>query len=338
MIVLDSALITRLQKLLNCRKQKIAITTHTNPDGDAIGSALGWYEILKHIGFADISVIAPNSYPLFLQWMPNNDVVINAAEKPAIANKSISNASIIFCLDYNGFSRTEQLQKTIENAPARKIMIDHHPQPEGGFDLVFSDIKASSTAEMVYEVAEKLGYRHLISLDAAKCLYAGIVTDTGSFSYACNNPRTYEITGELIRKGVDGSALQRLIYNTNNINRLRLLGYCLGKKLKVIEGHKTAYISLSIDEQKKFKHHEGDTEGFVNYALSIKGIIFAAFFFERDDHIKVSLRSTGSFDVNVFARKYFNGGGHLNAAGGKSFDTLSYTLRNFENIVKQVVR
>lgn len=338
MIVLNSALINRLQELLNCRKQKIAITTHTNPDGDAIGSALGCYEILKNIGFVDISVITPNSYPSFLQWMPNNDAVINAVEKPEMANALISDASIIFCLDYNGFSRTEQLGSIIENAPARKIMIDHHPQPESGFDLVFSDINASSTAEMVYEVAEKLGYRHMINLDAAKCLYAGIVTDTGSFSYACNNPRTYEITGELIKKGVDGSALQRLIYNTNNINRIRLLGYCLGKKLKLIEGYKTAYISLSIEEQKKFKHIEGDTEGFVNYALSIEGIVFAAFFFEKDDHIKVSLRSTGNFDVNVFARKYFTGGGHVNASGGKSFDTLSNTLKIFEKTVKQVVR
>ncbi len=326
--------ITKLQELLTDRRQNISIIVHTNPDGDAIGSALGWYAVLKNIGFTDVSVIAPNSYASFLHWMPNNNIVINASEKPDLASDLISNAKIVFCLDFNGFRRVEQLQASLESTCAIKIMIDHHPQPENGFDLVFSDTNASSTAEMVYEVAEKLGYGDYINLEAAQCLYAGIVTDTGSFSYSCNNPRTYEITAELISKGVDGAALQSLIYNTYTLNRIRLLGYCLSEKLKVIENRKAAYISLAMTEMELYEHQEGDTEGFVNYALAIEGIEFAAFFFEKKDHVKVSLRSTGDFDVNNFARMHYNGGGHKNASGGKCYLELYDTIVQFEKIVK----
>lgn len=319
--------------MLSDRQQKISIIVHTNPDGDAIGSALGLYAILKSIGFTDLNVIAPNSYASFLHWMPNNNIVINASEKPELANGLINSAKIVFCLDFNGFRRVEQLQTSLEKTGAKKIMIDHHPQPEIGFDLVLSDTSASSTAEMVYEVAEKLGFRDHINLDAAQCLYAGIITDTGSFSFSCNNPRTYEITALLISKGVDGAELQRLIYNTNTLNRTRLLGYCLSEKLKVIDKHKAAHISLARTEMELYEHQDGDTEGFVNYALAIEGIEFAAFFFETDDHVKVSLRSVGDFDVNNFARKHYNGGGHKNASGGKCFLTLQDTINQFEKIV-----
>lgn len=334
---MNISLIANLKELLADQKQSIVITTHTNPDGDAIGSSLGLYAVLKNIGFTNVSVITPNAYPSFLHWLPNHNSVINAELKPVIASELIARAKIIFCLDLNGLNRTDQLEKNIKQSSAAKVMVDHHPQPENGFDIIFSDIHASSTAEIVYEIIEKLGYGREISLDAAQCIYAGIVTDTGSFSFSCNNPRTYEITAELIRKGVDGSALQGLIYSANSLNRVRLLGFCLSEKLQVIEGHKTAYISLTKNDLKKYKYQEGDAEGFVNYALGIEGIIFAAFFVEKDDHIKVSLRSTGSFDVNIFARKYFNGGGHLNASGGKSYETLSNTLKGFENIVRKVV-
>lgn len=334
---MDCSLINKLQELLNDLNQSIVIITHTNPDGDAIGSALGWYAVLKNAGFINLHVITPNEYPVYLHWMPNNKIVVNAAKNISLASELINESAIAFCLDFNGFSRTEQLETIIKNARAVKVMIDHHPQPEDGFDLVISETEASSTAELIYEVAEKLGYRALVNLDAAQCLYAGIVTDTGSFSYSCNNPRTYEITADLIRTGVNAAALQRLIYNKNKINRVRLLGYCLSQKLKVIKRHETAYISLSMADMKKYDYQEGDAEGFVNYALSIENIKLAVFFMEKDDHVKVSLRSIGNFDVNVFARKYFNGGGHVNASGGKSFETLPNTLKRFENIVKKGV-
>lgn len=330
---LKTALISSLQELLTDRKRPICIVVHTNPDGDAIGSALGFFSVLNGLGYEHAKVVAPNAYASFLHWMPGNDQVIIASEEPAIASAAIANANLLFCLDFNGLSRAEQLESDLANSKAIKIMIDHHPQPEKGFDLVFSDTGVSSTAELVYEVITALGHEDAIDLDAAQCLYAGIVTDTGSFSFSCNNPRTYEITARLIGKGVDGAHIQRLIYNTYSAQRMRLLGFCLSEKLVVLEKHHTAYISLTKDEMQRFDHQEGDTEGIVNYALSIAGICMAALFVEKDDCIKISLRSTDPVDVNQFARAHYNGGGHKNAAGGKSFADMHNTLMKFEVLV-----
>jgi bifunctional oligoribonuclease and PAP phosphatase NrnA len=335
-IALEIPLINRLQDLLINRNQQICIVVHTNPDGDAIGSALGLHTFLKGIGFTKVDVIAPNAYASFLHWMPGNDIVINASEHQEVAWKIISGADLLFCLDFNGLSRAENLEQELINTKATKIMIDHHPEPEGGCELVFSDTAVSSTAELVYELIAALGYEDAIGLESAECLYAGIVTDTGSFSYACNNPRTYEITARLIEKGVDGARIQRLIYNNYTVQRMRLLGYCLSEKLVVLEEQHTAYISLTMDEMRRFEHNEGDTEGIVNYALSIGGVNMAALFIEKDDHIKLSLRSTrDQVDVNQFARAYFNGGGHKNAAGGKSFSDMYNTLSQFEVLVRR---
>ena len=332
---MNNLLIKKLGELLHNIHQQVSIIVHTHPDGDAIGSALGFQAILKNIGFTRIHVLAPNAYPSFLHWMPGHEEVIIATEQPHEAEHVISQADILFCLDFNGFSRAEQLENHLLNSKAVKIMIDHHPQPEDGFDLVFSDTTASSTAEMVYEVLAATGMEDFINLDAAQCLYAGIVTDTGSFSFSCNNPRTYEITAELVRKGVDGAALQRLIYNTYSLNRMRLLGYSLAESLTVYHEHHAASISLSKADLKRFNHRDGDTEGFVNYALSIKDIRLAALFIEKDDHTKVSLRSAGDLDVNVLARKYYKGGGHKNASGGKSMMDMESTLKQFESLLNK---
>lgn len=332
---MNNLLIKKLSGLLNNIHQQISIIVHTNPDGDAMGSALGLYAVLKNMGIDDIMVIAPNAYPSFLQWMPGNEQVIIASDNALEAEQAISGAEVLFCLDFNGFSRAEQLELHLKKSRAFKIMIDHHPQPEDGFDLVFSDTSASSTAEMVYEVITASGWENMINCEAAQCLYAGIVTDTGSFSFSCNNPRTYEITAQLMRKGIDGAALQRLIYNTYSLDRMRLLGFSLAERLKVYQQHRAACISLSKSDLERFNHCEGDTEGFVNYALSIKDIRFAALFIEKDDHTKVSLRSAGDFDVNVLARKYYQGGGHKNASGGKCDKDLKSTLKQFESLLKQ---
>ncbi len=328
--------INRLLDYLADKNQHITIIVHTNPDGDAIGSALGLYDFFKVMDFVNVSVVSPNAYASFLQWMPNNDVVINATEQPQLAYGAITDASLIFCLDFNGFSRVDHLEDVLAGAKANKILIDHHPQPEGGFDLVFSDTSVSSTAELVYEVIKAIGYEESIGLSAAQCLYAGIVTDTGSFSFACNNPRTYEITAKLIHKGVDGALIHRLIYSTYSAQRMRLLGYCLSEKLIVLDEYRTAYISLTKHELQQFDHQEGDTEGIVNFALGIEGIQMAAMFIEKDDCIKLSLRSTDHIDVNTFAREYYNGGGHKNAAGGKSFLNMYNTLIQFEVLIKNV--
>lgn len=333
--ILNNLLIKKLGELFHNKHKQVSIVVHTNPDGDAIGSALGLRAILKNIGFTWIQVIAPNAYPSFLQWMPGNEEVIIATEQPHEAEHVIAQAEILFCLDFNGFSRAEQLQKNLSKSKALKIMIDHHPQPEDGFDLVFSDTKASSTAEMVYEVVAACGMEDFINLDAAQCLYAGIVTDTGSFSFSCNNPRTYEITAELVRKGVDGASLQRLIYNTYSLSRMRMLGYSLAERLTVYHEHHAACISLTKADLDHFNHKEGDTEGFVNYALSIKDVRFAALFIEKDDHTKVSLRSAGDLDVSLLARKYYEGGGHRNASGGKSMMDMENTLKHFERLLNK---
>lgn len=328
-------LIKKLGELLHNKHQHVGIIVHTNPDGDAIGSALGLQAILKNMRFTNVDVITPNAYPSFLHWMPGNEQVIVASDQAKQAEQAISGADILFCLDFNGFSRTEQLEDQLKRSKAAKIMIDHHPQPEEGFDLVFSDIKASSTAEMVYEVIAASGMEDMINYEAAQCLYAGIVTDTGSFSFACNNPRTYEITAGLMRRGIDGAALQRLIFNTFSLDRMRLLGFCLAERLTVFREHKAACINLGKADLKRFNHRDGDTEGFVNYALSIKDIRFAALFIEKDDHIKVSLRSVGELDVNLLARKYYEGGGHKNASGGKSPVNLENAIKNFEKLLEQ---
>ncbi len=327
--------IEKLGRLLLDKTQAIAIVVHANPDGDAIGSALGLYGFLRNEGFAHVEVVSPNAYPSFLHWMPGNASVIIAEKAGDKALSIISNADLLFCLDFNGFGRTDQLEQALEKSKADKVMIDHHPQPEDGFDVVFSDTIASSTAELVYECIAALKGGDAVTLEMAQCLYAGIVTDTGSFSYGCNNPRTYEIVARLIEKGVDGAYLHRLIYSTYSVDRMRLLGYCLSKKLEVIEAHQAAYISLTKKDLERFNHHEGDTEGVVNYALDIRGINLAALFMEKDDHVKVSFRSAGDLDVNRLARRYYHGGGHKNAAGGKSLENMENTLAAFDALIKK---
>lgn len=331
---MDSTQLYRIKELLTDKNLPVVIVTHTNPDGDAVGSSLGLYEYLRLAGHNIVQVITPNNYPEFLRWMPNNEKVIHAVENSKLARELIKNAGILFCLDFNSLNRTELLEKPIRETSSFKVMIDHHPQPEEGFDLVLSDTSASSTAELVFEFISALGGEQLINANVAQCLYTGILTDTGSFSYANNNPRTYEITARLVALGADASGINNLIYNTYSEQRLRLLGFCLSERLKVLPKHNAAYISLSAEDLKRFNHKDGDTEGVVNYALSINDINLAAIFIERKNHIKISFRSVGDTDVNVLAREHFQGGGHKNASGGKCFDTLENTLIKFETLLK----
>ncbi len=330
---MDQLLISGFRNILNEPNQPVCIVVHTNPDGDAIGSALAMLALLKKSGFNQVQVVAPNRYASFLHWMPDNDQIIIATDAEKEAHAAIENAKVLFCLDFNGYGRADQLKTQLESSNALKVMIDHHPSPEPGFDLVLSDTSASSTAELVYEVIDAVGLGAQIDQTIAQCLYAGIVTDTGSFSYSCNNSRTYEIVADLMRTGIDGAAIQRLIYSTYSIHRMRLLGYCLGKKLKIIDGKEAAYISLTEKELKHFNYKEGDTEGFVNYALSIEGINLAAMFIENEDHIKASFRSAGNINVNLFARSFYSGGGHQNASGGKSYSGMEDTLKGFEALI-----
>ena len=332
---MDPTIISQVKNLISDKDQPIAIVTHTNPDGDALGSSLGLYGFFKLSGYKQVVVISPDRYPSFLEWMPWESEILIADQVPDQAERTILDSDLIFCLDFNGLSRLNHLEDILRKSKGKKILIDHHPQPQDDFDIIFSDTGSSSTAEMIFDFILALGGESLIDRRVAECLYAGIVTDTGSFSYGCNDPKTYIITARLIALGVDGEHLHRLIYNTYSADRMRLLGFCLSERLKVLPEEETAHISLSSADLKRFNYQEGDTEGVVNFAMSIKNIHLAALFIEKEDHVKISFRSSGVVDVNMLARKYFNGGGHRNAAGGKSYLSLEETILRFEETLRK---
>jgi bifunctional oligoribonuclease and PAP phosphatase NrnA len=313
--------------------QSILITSHFNPDGDAIGSCLGLYNYLAAIGKKS-KVIIPNAFPEFLGWMKGADRIIIYEDSPGKANKIIESADLIFSLDYNSFSRTKHFEQQLRDSSAYKVLIDHHLQPDNGFDQVISRIEVSSTAELVYETIISMGDEKNISKEVADCLYVGIMTDTGSFSFSCNYQSTFRITASLIEKGIDAELIHQLVYDTFSEQRMRLLGYCLSEKLVVLKDYATAYIALARHELEHYQFQPGDTEGIVNYALSIKDISFAVLFTEREDVVRASFRSKGDFSVNDFARTHFKGGGHKNAAGADSDKSLDETITYFVGLLQ----
>lgn len=327
------AKVTEIKELLSTPKN-IVIVPHRNPDGDAMGSTLGLYHYLK-LNNHNAVVIAPNDYPDFLKWLPGDDTVLKFETQAQKSSSLINNADIIFTLDFNAFHRAgNQMAEVLEPSSALKIMIDHHQQPDDYAKYTYSDVTMSSTCEMVYNFIEMLGDTDKINKEIATCLYVGIMTDTGSFRFAATTSRTHQIIGNLIDKGADNSEIHNNIYDTNSYSRLQLLGRAL-QNMKVMPELRTAYTSLSQAELDEFNFKKGDTEGFVNYALSLKDIIFAAIFIEshQDQIIKISLRSKGEFSVNEFSRAHFNGGGHTNAAGGRSEDDMETTINNFISIL-----
>lgn len=310
----------------------VLITTHYNPDGDAIGASLALYHFLRKLGH-NTSVIVPNQLPSFLDWIPGTKELVIYENDPGKANLLISQAETIFCVDYNSLGRVKYFTEQLSSAKGYKILIDHHLQPSDEFDMTFSEIRVSSTSELLYELIHLSGFGNLIDLPIAECIFAGIMTDTGSFSYSCERPDTFRIVSELISLGVNVERLHRLVYDTYSESRMRLLGHCLSERLKVLPEFSTAYIWLDKEDLDKFNYQPGDTEGVVNYALSIENIVLAALFTERDDRIRISLRSKGNFSVNEFARNHFQGGGHRNAAGADSFFSLNETLLLFESLL-----
>lgn len=323
-----------IQTLLTGLKN-VVITTHSNPDGDALGSSLALAALLRQIG-KDVKVLVPNDYPSFLAWMPGISEVIIYKRNVKVCRQAAKEADLIFCLDYNCLARTEKMQEIFALSTAKKVLIDHHLQPATEeFDLMISKIDTTSTSELVYVFMEAMGYKDLITKEMAELIYVGLITDTGSFSYACNYERVYHITAELIKIGVDGEKVHRLVYDTYSENRMRLLGYCLSERLTVLNKYGTAYIVLSKEDLKRFQYQIGDTEGVVNYALSINGVSMAVLFTEKDNLIRMSFRSKGNFSVNEFVRKHFDGGGHRNAAGGNSYLGLEETVKKFESLLPE---
>ncbi|MGS2726310.1 DHH family phosphoesterase [Psychroserpens sp. BH13MA-6] len=324
--------IQNIKSLLSSPKN-IVIIPHKNPDGDAIGSILGLYHYLKTYQH-QVLVIAPNDYPDFLKWMPGESTILKYEADASHCDTIIEKADLIFTLDFNALNRIGAMESIVANSKSIKIMIDHHQQPDNYATYTYSDVSMSSTCEMVYNFISFLDDAHKIDATIATCLYAGIMTDTGSFRFPSTTSKTHEIIAKLIEKGANNSDIHNRIYDTNSYNRLQLLGRALSN-LKVIPEYRTAYITLTQDELNKFNFKKGDTEGFVNYGLSLDGIIFAAIFIEnqQENIIKISLRSKGDFSVNELSRTHFGGGGHTNAAGGKSDLSLSDTIDKFISIL-----
>ncbi|XLS31004.1 DHH family phosphoesterase [Flavobacteriaceae bacterium M23B6Z8] len=315
--------------------RKIVVIPHKNPDGDAIGSTLGLYHYLKNEGH-EVTVISPNDYPEFLKWMPGEAAIVKFDSQKQEAIELLKDADLVFTLDFNHLDRVENIKPTLLEIKAKFVMIDHHQQPSDYARFKYSDTSMSSTCEMVYHFLDQLNDLDKITPAIANCLYAGIMTDTGSFRFPTTSSTTHRVVADLIDKGAQNAMIHNAIFDSSSLSRLHLLGRALSN-LVMLEDLHTVYISLSQQELDQFNFRKGDTEGFVNYGLSLKGIIFSVIFIEngQEDYIKISLRSKGSFDVNEFARKHFNGGGHVNAAGGRSNDSMNDTIDRFEKIVNE---
>lgn len=320
-------------KALLATPQKIVITTHHKPDGDAMGSSLGLYGYLIQKGH-HVKVVTPTDYPGFLHWMPNNADVIIYTEEKEKSEAFVNEATIIFCLDFNALGRINELGEVVRATSAKKIMIDHHLDPEDFDDYRHWSINACASAQLVYDfIVNEMKEPEFINKDVAACLYTGIMTDSGSFRFPSATAEVYRIAADLIDLGAEHARIHQLVYDNASENRLRFLGYCLSNKLEVIYEYNTAIISITNEELDKFNIITGDTEGIVNYALSVTGIRLAALIIQRKDKVKLSVRSVGDFPANEICKKYFNGGGHRNAAGGVTDNGLEETVKKFKSIL-----
>jgi phosphoesterase RecJ-like protein len=317
--------------------KSIVITTHSNPDADALGSSLGLGGFLQKLGH-DVTVVTPTDYPDFLKWMKGNDSVVAYSDATSTnAASLIAEADLIFCLDFSDLKRIEPISDLVRSSTAQKVMIDHHLNPTDFADLRLHDTKAAATAELVYDLIIEMGHEDLLDGDIANCLYAGIMTDTGSFRHSNTTYKVHSTVAELIKHGAQISMVSQQIYDTNSLNRLRFMGYALNELLKVDESKGVAYFVISHVDHLRYQLKSGDTEGLVNYALSIKGINVAALFKEQPGEIKMSFRSVGDIAVNKFAEENFSGGGHKNAAGGISKESLDNTVNRFNELVQSNV-
>lgn len=330
--------IKALKELLARQNQRIVLLAHTNPDGDAIGSSLAWARMLESMGHT-VTCIVPNKYPYFLDWMPGIDQVVIFRNDPEKAQSAVAGADILFSMDFNAISRLESLSDTIAaNVTAKRVLIDHHLSPQEPFDVQFSYPDSSSTAFLVYTLIERMFGAEAITREMAENLYVGMMTDTGNFSFSFLTPALYRAVAALAETGIDIPAIHNNVYNAYTADRARLFGYAIDRKMEIIHDGTVAYMSLKEYEMRRYNFQQGDSEGFVNYALSIKKIRMSAMFLAHRKFIRISLRSRGEVDVNRFARKYFDGGGHHNAAGGKSYVTMEETIEHFKRAVEEFAR
>jgi len=330
--------IGRLRQLLERPGQHIVLLAHTNPDGDAVGSSLAWARMMERLGHT-VSCIVPNKFPYFLDWMPGIGEVIIFKNAPEKAAEAVAKADLLFCMDFNTVSRLEALSDLIAaNTSARRVLIDHHLSPREPFEVSFSHPDSSSTAFVVYALIERMFGVEAITREMAECLYVGMMTDTGNFSFSFLTPELYRSVAVLAETGIDIPTIHNNVYNAYTADRARLFGYAINRKMELIHDGTVAYMSLMEHEMRRFRFQQGDSEGFVNYALSIKKIRMSAMFLAHRKFIRISLRSRGEVDVNLFARKYFEGGGHHNAAGGKSYVSMEETIEHFKRSVEEFAR
>ena len=326
--VIAEDLIHKVQKEID-KAETMVIVVHVGPDGDAMGSALGLWHYLMTID-KEPQVIVPTAFPDFLAWMPGADKVLVYENDKQKCDEIIAATDLIFTLDFNVLNRLAGMEQVVKDAVAPKILVDHHLHPGDYAKVTISYPEISSTSELIFRLICRLGDFSKINLACAECIYTGMMTDTGAFTYNSNKPEIYSIVYELIKLGVDKDDIYRRVFNTYSADRMRLMGYALYQKMKIYPENKAALITLSLDELKEFNFKNGDAEGLVNMPLSIDGVLFSVFMREDPDKIKISLRSQGTFPANKVSADLFNGGGHLNAAGGESYTTLEEAVRKFE--------
>jgi phosphoesterase RecJ-like protein len=317
------------------QKKKIVITTHQKPDGDAMGAALGLYHFLDKLGHA-VTIISPTNWASFLNWMPGCNLVIDYEARKEEAEKIICEADIIFCLDFNIMHRTKTMEKILTEVQCIKVLIDHHQQPnEEAFDYGVSDVSKSSTCEMVYDFITQSPYKNSLNKDTSTCLFTGIMTDTGSFRFSSTTANVHRVIAELKELGIDHTLIFENIFDNFSENRLRFIGNALLNRLDVLYEYNTALMAIPRRDLLKYEIKTGDTEGLVNYLLTIEGIKLGALLIDRTEERKWSFRSKGNFDVNVFAKTHFEGGGHKNAAGGRSGAGMADNIKKFKEILQQ---
>ncbi len=315
--------------------KKIFITTHHKPDGDAIGSMLGLALYLRKKGHS-VTAVSPSEVPDFLEWMPCASGMLNYEAAPKDAIEALQKADLIFCVDYNDHNRTKHMEQQLIDAPQPKIMIDHHLFPKPYWDYGVSIPEKSSTCEMVYDFINLAGDNALLDKDIAACLYTGVMTDTGSFKFPITSAAVHSMVADLMKTGLKPTYIHEEVYESWSAGRMKFLGYVLIERMEVFHKYSSALITLSRKDMNLFNVQNGDTEGLVNYPLSIKGIKFATLITERSDEIKLSFRSKGNFDVSNFARLYFDGGGHFNASGGRTKTSLTETITYFKKILTDI--
>lgn len=331
---IDIELIKHFEQLIKSSRKSIVLVPHTNPDGDAMGSVLGLWRVLQNSGLK-VKIVSPTKYPEFYHWMDGHDQVIIFSHHPKQAARAFDESDLMIFIDFNQLSRLGDMKSLVESYQGKKVLIDHHPHPGDFTDLVISDVTCSSTAELIFSILQSTEFAPFVDRNAATSFFTGIMTDTGSFDFNVTDPRTFETVAQLTRMGINQLDIHSKVYDNYSADRMRLMGFCLSNRMTVYPQYHAAVMYVTLEDQKAFNFVTGDNEGFVNMPLSIKGVVFSALFTEKDKYIKVSFRSKGEFAVNEVCEKYFNGGGHRNAAGGELYASLAETLAQFENILPE---